>query len=79
MDFSDTIAASYLKVGRCRQPIKFMKVCEYLRSWSFLYLIFSRFCMFCAKYKATISGERLQDHWSSGLKDFQMLLADTIG
>ena len=37
-----------LKVGRCRQLIEFMKVCEYWRSRSFLYHIFSRFCMFCA-------------------------------
>ena len=29
VDFSETIAASYLKVGRCRQPIESMKVCEY--------------------------------------------------
>ena len=28
MDFSETIAASDLKVGRCRQLIEFMKVCE---------------------------------------------------
>ena len=28
-DFSETIAASDLKVGRCRQLIAFMKVCEY--------------------------------------------------
>ena len=27
--FSETIAASDLKVGRCRQLIEFMKVCEY--------------------------------------------------
>ena len=27
--FVRTIAASDLKVGRCRQLIKFMKVCEY--------------------------------------------------
>ena len=26
---SETIAASYLKVGRCRQLIEFMKICEY--------------------------------------------------
>ena len=47
--FSETIAASdlnLLSVGRCRQ--EFMKVCEYKRSRSFLYHIFSRFCMFCA-------------------------------
>ena len=28
VDFSETIAASDLKVGRCRQLIEFMKVCE---------------------------------------------------
>ena len=27
--FSETIAASDLKVGRCRQLIELMKVCEY--------------------------------------------------
>ena len=29
VDFSETIAASDLKVVRCRQMIEFMKVCEY--------------------------------------------------
>ena len=29
VDFSETIAASDLKVGRCRQLIEFMKVFEY--------------------------------------------------
>ena len=29
MDFSDTIAASDLKVGKGRHLIEFMKVCEY--------------------------------------------------
>ena len=48
MDFSETIAACDLKVGRCRQLIEIMMVCEYCRSRSFLYHIFSRFCMFCA-------------------------------
>ena len=47
-DFSDSIAASDLKSGRCRQLIEFMKVCEYWRSRSFLYHILSKFCMFCA-------------------------------
>ena len=65
VDFSETIAACDLKVGRCRQLIEIMKVCEYLRSGSFLYYIFSRFCMFCALL-IILSGERLQDHWSSG-------------
>ena len=34
--FSETIAACDLKVGRCRQLIEVMKVCEYRRSRSFL-------------------------------------------
>ena len=29
VDFSETVAASDLKVGRCKQLIEFMKVCEY--------------------------------------------------
>ena len=36
MDFSESIAACDLNVGRCRQLIEFMKVYEYLRSRSFL-------------------------------------------
>ena len=36
VDFSETIAASDLKVGRSRHLIKYMKVCEYLRSRSLL-------------------------------------------
>ena len=40
VDFLETIAASDLKVGRCRQLIEFMKLCEYRRSRSFLYHIF---------------------------------------
>ena len=28
-DFSEAIAASDLKVGKCRQIIELMKVCEY--------------------------------------------------
>ena len=29
VDFSETIAASDMEVGRCRQLIDLMKVCEY--------------------------------------------------
>ena len=36
VDFSETIAASDLKVSRGRHLIEYMKVCEYLRSRSFL-------------------------------------------
>ena len=35
MNFLETIAACDLKVGRYRQLIEFMKVCEYSRSRSF--------------------------------------------
>ena len=48
VDFSETIAACDLKVGRCRQLIEIIKLYEYRRSRSFLYHMFSRFCMFCA-------------------------------
>ena len=36
IDFSETIEACDLNVGRCRQLIESMTVCEYLRSMSFL-------------------------------------------
>ena len=36
VDFSETVAACDFKVGRCRQPIDFINVCEYRRSMSFL-------------------------------------------
>ena len=36
VDFSETIEACDLKVGRYRQLIDFMKVCEYVRSRSLL-------------------------------------------
>ena len=29
VDYSETVEASDMKVGRCRQLIEFMKVCEY--------------------------------------------------
>ena len=32
VDFSETTEACDLKVGRCRQLIEIMKVCEYCRS-----------------------------------------------
>ena len=36
VDFSETIAASDLKISRSRHLIEYMKMCEYLRSRSFL-------------------------------------------
>ena len=38
MDFSETIVACKLKVGRCRQLIELKGICEYLSSRSFLNL-----------------------------------------
>ena len=46
-DFSETNAASDLKVGRCRQLIEFKKVSENWRSRSFLYQIFSKLYVLC--------------------------------
>ena len=36
VDFSETIAASDLKLCRSRHLIEYMKICEYYRSRSFL-------------------------------------------
>ena len=36
VDFSETIASLDLKVGRHRQLMKLMKICDYSRSRSFL-------------------------------------------
>ena len=36
VDFSETIATCDLKVGRCRQQIELLKVCEYSISISYL-------------------------------------------
>ena len=47
VDFSETIAASDMKVGRCRQLIEFMNVSEYLRSRSFRYHIFQVLYVLC--------------------------------
>ena len=51
MDISESIAASGLKICRCRQLIQKMKASEYLWSRSFPGLVFSRFCMFRAYNK----------------------------
>ena len=60
-DFSETIAACDLKVGRCIQLIEIMKVCIKGQG-HFFTIYFPGFVLFLAN----ISGERLQDHWSSG-------------
>ena len=55
VEFSETIAAYDLKVGRCRQ----------LGQGRFLPYIFQVLYVLCLTMPT--SGERLQDHWSSGL------------
>ena len=46
VDFSETVEACDLKLGRYRQLIEIMKVCEYCGSRSFLYQIFTGFVCF---------------------------------
>ena len=67
MDFSETIAACDLKVRRCRQLIEFMKVCEYLRSRSFLDLgprLFT-YKNLCIKIKKCFSQKPLGHFYSN--------------
>ena len=51
VNFSETVAASDLKVVRCGQLIEFMKVREYRRSRSFLYNIYfpDFVCLCCTR------------------------------
>ena len=53
-DFSETIAASDLKVGRCKQLFEFMKICEYLRSRSFLYQVLYVLCFTMPRYQVSV-------------------------
>ena len=55
--FVNTIATGDLKLGRCRQLMKSMKMCEYSRSRSFHNDLI---------LQDQASGERSQDQWSSG-------------
>ena len=63
VDFSETIAASDLKGSSSRHLIEFMKACE--GQGHFFTIHFPGFVCFVF-FWAKISGERLQDHWSSG-------------
>ena len=64
VDFSETIAACDLKVGRCRRLIEILNV-SIEGQGNFFTIYFPGFVCFVL-YWAKISGERLQDHWSSG-------------
>ena len=65
VDFSETNAACDLKVGRCRQLIEIIKYVSIEGQGHFFTIYFPGFVCFVL-YLAKISGERLQDHWSSG-------------
>ena len=58
MNVLETIAALDLKLGRCRQLMKFIKVGDYSRLRSFHDDL---------KLQDQASGERSQDKWSSGI------------
>ena len=63
MDFSETIAACDLKVDRCRQLIEIMRVLKVkVISLPYIFQVLYVLCFTNVK----ISGERLQDQWSSG-------------
>ena len=66
VDFSEIIAACDLKVGRCKQLIEIMKVVSIEGQGHFFTIYFPGYVCFLL-YLAKISGEHLQDHWSSGL------------
>ena len=59
VDFSETIAASDLKVGRCRQLIEFMKLCEYRRalevfSLPYIFQILYVLCFTRPRYQVSV-------------------------
>ena len=65
VDFSETIAASDLKGSRSRHLIEVMKYVSIEGQGHSFTIHFPGFVCFVL-YWAKISGERLQDHWSSG-------------
>ena len=65
VDLSETIAACDLKVGRCRQLIEMGRYVSIEGQCHFFTIYFQGYVCFVLYY-AKISGERLQDHWSSG-------------
>ena len=64
VDFSETFSASDMKGRRSRHLIEFTKVCE---GQGHFFTIFFPGIVCFVLYWAKISGERLQDHWSSGI------------
>ena len=58
MDFSETIAACDLKVGRCRQLIEIMKVCVGIECQGHFFTIYFPGFVCFVLYLTKISGER---------------------
>ena len=56
VDFSETIAASDLKVGRCRQLTKFMKLCEKVKviSLPYIFQILYVLCFTRPRYQVSV-------------------------
>ena len=59
VDFSETIAACDLKVGRCRQLIEIMKVCEYWKvkviSLPYIFQVLYVLCFTRSRYHYQVS------------------------
>ena len=72
VDFSETIPACDLKAGRCRQLIGIRRYVSIEGQGHSFTIYFPGFVCFVL-YKAKISGERLQDQWSSGLLCHQVV------
>ena len=54
VDFSETIAACDLKVGRCRQLIKIMKVCDEWRYLSYIFQVLYVLCFTRPRYQVSV-------------------------
>ena len=55
VDFSESIAASDLKVGRCRQLIEFMKVCEVnVISLPYIFQVLYVLCFTRPRYQVSV-------------------------
>ena len=69
VDFSETIAACDLKVGRCRQLINVS-----IKGQGHFFSIYFPGFVCLVLYLAKISDERLQDHWSSGYGELTKMI-----
>ena len=75
VDFSETIATSDLKGRRSRLLIEFTKGCEGQGHFSTIYFLG---VVYFVLYRAKLSGEHLQDHWSAGSTDLCYTVANIL-